>query len=65
MVAKRERWWDRESALGLRFLVDAAVSFSVAALEAALALLLVALAMGAQRTPARQTVSSLSLALSG
>ena len=41
------------------------VSFSVAALEAALALLLVALAMGAQRTPDRQTVSSLSLALSG
>ena len=58
MVAKRE------SALGLRFLVDAAVSFSVAALEATLALLLVALAMGAQRTPSRQTVSSLSLSLS-
>ena len=64
MVAKRERWCWRWSVLGLRFLVDAAVSFSVAALEAALALLLVALAMGAQRTPDRQTVSSHSLSLS-
>ena len=51
--------------LGLRFLVDAALSFSVAALEAALALLLVALAMGVHNERQTDSLFSLSLSRSG